>query len=70
MISAIEMVFFDGYGEVAILCKDDVNGVIIERKPELDSVEAICAKVTTIKNNTFLLVVAYVPPDKKEQLEG
>ena len=52
--------------------KDDENGVILERKQELelDTVEVICTKVTTNRNNTFLLVVAYVPPEKKEQLEG
>ena len=62
----------DGYGCVAILYKDDENGVIIERKKELelDTVEVICSKVMTNKNNTFMLVVAYVPPEKKEQLEG
>ena len=62
----------DGYGGVAILYKDDENGVIIERKKELelDTVEVICSKVTTNKNNTFMLVVAYVPPERKEQLEG
>ena len=62
----------DGYRGVAILYKDDENGVIIERKKELelDTVEVICSKVTTNKNNTFMLVVAYVPPERKEQLEG
>ena len=62
----------DGYGGVAILYKDDEDGVIMERKQdlELDTVEVICTKVTTSRNNTFLLVVAYVPPEKKEQLEG
>ena len=54
-----------------MLYEDDENGIIMERKQELerDGVEAICAKVTTDKNS-FLLVVAYVPPEKKEQLEG
>lgn len=62
----------DGYGGVAVLYKDDDNGVILERKRELeqDGVEVICAKVTINKNNSFLLIVAYVPPEKKEQLEG
>ena len=31
--------------------------------------EAICAKVTT-ETNYFLLITAYIPPEKKEQLEG
>ena len=62
----------DGYGGVAILYKDDENGVIIERKKELelDTVEVICSKVKTNKNNTFMLVVEYLPPERKEQLEG
>ena len=57
----------DSYGGVAILYKDDENGVIMERKQELelDTVEVICTKVTTTRNNSFLLVVAYVPPEKE-----
>ena len=60
----------DGYGGVAVLYKDDEDGVIMERKEDLEKegVEAICAKVTTSKN-TFLLVVAYVPPEKRSNLK-
>ena len=39
----------DGYGGVAILYRDDENGVIVKRKQEMerDDVEVICAEVTT-----------------------
>ena len=62
----------DGYGGVAILYRDDENGVIIQRKQALerDDVEVICVEVTTQRKESFLLVAAYVPPEKKEQLEG
>ena len=62
----------DGYGGVAILYKDSEDGLVFERKENLeeDGIECICAKVTVTKDNSFLLVVAYVPPEKKEQLEG
>ena len=61
----------DGYGGVAVLYKDDENGIIMKRKQELerDGVGAICAKITTDKNS-FLLVVAYVPPKKRSSLKG
>ena len=32
--------------------------------------EVLCAKVTVSKDNYFLLVVSYIPPEKKEKLEG
>ena len=62
----------DGYGGVAILYKDNEDGVVLERKLDLeeDGIECICAKVTVSKSDSFLLVVAYVPPEKKDQLEG
>ena len=62
----------DGYGGVAILYRDDENGVILQRKQELEKadVEVICAEVTTQKKESFMLVAAYVPPEKKDQLEG
>lgn len=62
----------DGYGGVAILYKDSEDGLIVERKQELEeeSVEMICVKVTVDPQRTFLLVAAYIPPDKKEQMVG
>ena len=52
--------------------RDDENGVIIQRKEALerDDVEVICVEVTTQRKESFLLVAACVPPEKKEQLEG
>ena len=57
---------------MAILCKDNEDGVILERKQDLeeDGIECLCVKVTVSRNHSFLLVVAYVPPEKKEQMEG
>ena len=57
----------DGYGGVAILYRDDENGVIIQRKQALerDDVEVICVEVTTQRKESFLLVAAYVPPEKR-----
>ena len=62
----------DGYGGVAVLYKDSDDGVILERKQDLEDedVEVLCAKVTVSKDNYFLLVVSYIPPEKKEKLEG
>ena len=57
----------DGYGGVSILYKDDESGIVMERKKELerDDVEAI-----STDQNSFLLITTYIPPEKKEQLEG
>ena len=57
----------DCYGGVAILYKDSDNGVILERKgdSEDENVEVLCAKVTVSKDFYFLLVVSYIPPEKK-----
>ena len=59
----------DCYGGVAILNKDSETVVILERKRDLEDedVEVLCAKVTVSKDNYFLLVVYYIPPEKKEK---
>ena len=53
-------------GGVAILYRDDEDGIILERKTELeiDFVEGICVKVTINPCISFLLVTSYVPPEK------
>ena len=61
----------DGYGGVSILYRDDENRIVMERKQDLerDEVMAICAKVTT-KKTSFLLITAYIPPEKKSKLKA
>ena len=57
----------DGYGGVAVLYKDSDTGDILERKRDLEDedVEVLCAKVTVSKDNYFLLVVSYIPPETR-----
>ena len=62
----------DGYGQVAILYKDDENGVILERKQELelDTVKVICTKVITNRNNTFCWWWHMCPQRRKSIWKG
>lgn len=62
----------DGYGGVAILYKDDEDGVYINRRTELENqdVEAICAEVTVKTRESVLLIAAYVPPQRNDQMQG
>lgn len=62
----------DGYGGVAILYKDDEDGVYIQRRAELEDheVEAICAEVSVKSKESFLLITAYIPPQKNDQMLG
>ena len=55
----------NAHGGVAVLNKQ-TDKFIILRKPELekDEVEAICATVKSEKQEEFLLITAYVPPEK------
>ena len=59
----------DNHGGVACLYRQS-NQYILQRKSdlEMDNLEAICVEIKTERNETFLIVVVYVPPNKVEQM--
>ena len=59
----------DNHGGVACLYRQS-NQYILQRKSDLetDNLEAICVEIKTERNETFLIVVVYVPPNKVEQM--
>ena len=59
----------DNHGGVACLYKQS-NQYMLQRKSdlEMDNLEAICVELKTVKNETYLLVIVYVPPNKVEQM--
>ena len=59
----------DNHGGVACLYGQS-NQYILQRKSdlEMDNLEAICVEIKTERNEIFLIVVVYVPPNKMEQL--
>ena len=61
----------NAHGGVAILNKRSDKFIIL-RKPEFekDDVEAICATVKLQDQDEILLVTAYIPPEKNEQMKG
>ena len=60
----------EGHGGVAILSKASEDFYIKRRQDlEKDNVEAICADIVLKDGFSFLLIVAYIPPDQTEQMK-
>ena len=60
----------EGHGGVAILSKPSEDHYITRRQDlEKDNLEAICADIVLKNGFSFLLIVAYIPPDQTEQMK-
>ena len=61
----------DGHGGVAIMCKPSEQFMVQRLEAyEVDGVEAICIKVITDTQNSFVVVNAYVPPGESDQMKN
>ena len=59
----------DNHGGVACLYRQS-NQFVLQRKSnlEMDGLEAICVEIKTEKKEEYLIIVAYIPPNKVEQM--
>ena len=59
----------DNHGGVACIYRQS-DQYMLQRKSdlEMDNLETICVEVKTEINETYLLVVVYIPPSKVEQM--